>query len=361
MIMDNFLPFDTVSLDEDGGAIVIIDQTRLPNSIEYLRLKDQQEIWYAIKTLQVRGAPAIGVCAAFGAYLAARNSAAAGYAGLLSDFKRAMEYLNSARPTAVNLSWALKRMYGCLIKNESRPIPEIVDCLRTEALAIREEDIAVCRSIGEHGVKLLHDGCGILTHCNAGMLGTVRYGTATAPVYVAHERGMHIRVYADETRPLLQGARLTAFELQSAGIDVTLQCDNMASWTMGKGLIDIVLVGCDRVAMNGDVANKIGTSLVAIAAKHYGIPFYVCAPTSTIDPMCRSGDEIVIEQRPAEEVTELWYKERIAPEGVKVLNPAFDVTDHTLISGIITEYGILYPPYETSLRGGALEQGRSRY
>ncbi|MCR4902446.1 MAG: S-methyl-5-thioribose-1-phosphate isomerase, partial [Butyrivibrio sp.] len=215
---------------------------------------------------------------------------------------------------------------------------------------IKAEDIEVCRLIGENGLSLVKKGDGILTHCNAGQLATCKYGTATAPIYLGHERGYDFKVFADETRPLLQGARLTAFELMSAGVDVTLICDNMSASVMKKGLVNAVFVGCDRVAANGDAANKIGTSVVATVAARYGVPFYVCAPSSTIDINTPTGDDINIEQRKPEEVTEMWYKERMAPENVKVYNPAFDVTDNELIAGIVTEYGVLRPPYDKAIK-----------
>ena len=215
---------------------------------------------------------------------------------------------------------------------------------------MKREDIRVCKEIGEYGLTLVKPGDGILTHCNAGQLATCRYGTATAPIYLGQERGYHFRVFADETRPLLQGARLTAYELQSAGVDVTLICDNMSATVMKNGWINAVFVGCDRVAANGDTANKIGTSVVATVAARYHVPVYICAPTSTIDLNTRTGRDIKIEQRKPEEVTEMWYRERMAPEGVKVFNPAFDVTDHDLIAGIVTEYGIARAPYTESLK-----------
>ena len=244
-------------------------------------------------------------------------------------------------------------------QNKEKPVAEIKNILFEEADKIREEDVQISRNIGEIGFGLLRDlkkdgkEIGIMTHCNAGTLATAKYGTATAPMYIALEhgwKGSDMHVYCDETRPLLQGARLTAFELHSAGIDVTLICDNMASSVMKKGWIDAVFVGCDRVAANGDTANKIGTSGVGILAKYYGVPMYICAPTSTIDMNCQTGKDIHIEERPAEEITEMWYKERMAPDGVKTFNPAFDVTDHECIAGIITEYGIAYPPFEESLK-----------
>ena len=227
---------------------------------------------------------------------------------------------------------------------------EIIDILHAEAIEIREEDIRVCKAIGEYGLSLVKPGDGLLTHCNAGQLATVKYGTATAPMYLGHERGYNFRIFADETRPLLQGARLTAFELQSAGMDVTLICDNMSNMVMRNGWVNAIFVGCDRVAANGDVANKIGTSIVATVAKRYNIPFYVCAPTSTIDMNTPTGNEIKIEERKPEEVTEMWYKNRMAPDDVKVFNPAFDVTDNDLVTGIITEYGIAKAPYNESLK-----------
>ena len=256
----------------------------------------------------------------------------------------------------MNLFWALERMERTARENARLPIPELKERLFAEAHRIREEDVQISRNIGRIGLGLLHHGDGILTHCNAGTLATAKYGTATAPIYLALEQGWQdLRVYCDETRPLLQGARLTAFEMQAAGVDTTLLCDNMASLLMKRGKVNIIFVGCDRVARNGDAANKIGTSGVAILARHYGIPFYVCAPSSTIDMSIADGDGIPIEERAAEEVTEMWYKERMAPEGVKVFNPAFDVTDHSLITGIITEKGLCRAPYEDAFRALGIE------
>ncbi len=359
------LEYETVALDTDTDELVIIDQTLLPGKTELIRLKTAQEIWDAIYLLRVRGAPAIGVAAAMGIYILAKQiavengmldeAAAAAhsadiYKAFYAEFTKQKEYLNSARPTAVNLSWALERMDRLCQSMEGKPIPDILDALQKEALEIKAEDIRVCKAIGEYGLSLVKPGDGILTHCNAGQLATCKYGTATAPIYLGHERGYNFKVFADETRPLLQGARLTAYELHSAGVDVTLICDNMASTVMKNGWVNAVFVGCDRVAANGDAANKIGTSGVAAIAKYYGVPVYICAPTSTIDMNTPTGAEIKIEQRPAGEVTEMWYKERMAPEGVKVFNPAFDVTDHELIAGIVTEYGIARAPYTDSLK-----------
>jgi methylthioribose-1-phosphate isomerase len=241
-------------------------------------------------------------------------------------------------------------MEGVDKAHQGEDVRVIKEALHQEALTIRDEDIEVCRRIGEYGLTLVQPGNGILTHCNAGKLATIRYGTATAPVYLGEEQGYHFRVFCDETRPLLQGARLTAFELQESGVDTTLICDNMSAMVMKNGWVDAVFVGCDRVAANGDAANKIGTSVVAAVAKQYGVPVYICAPTSTIDMATPTGDDIVIEERSPEEVTEMWYEKRMAPEGVKVFNPAFDVTDHSLIAGIVTEYGIARAPYDVSLQ-----------
>ena len=359
------LEYETVALDTDTDELVIIDQTLLPGKTELIRLKTAQEIWDAIYLLRVRGAPAIGVAAAMGIYILAKQIAVENgmldevaaaahsadiYKAFYAEFTKQKEYLNSARPTAVNLSWALERMDRLCQSMEGKPIPDILDALQKEALEIKAEDIRVCKAIGEYGLSLVKPGDGILTHCNAGQLATCKYGTATAPIYLGHERGYNFKVFADETRPLLQGARLTAYELHSAGVDVTLICDNMASTVMKNGWVNAVFVGCDRVAANGDAANKIGTSGVAAIAKYYGVPVYICAPTSTIDMNTPTGAEIKIEQRPAGEVTEMWYKERMAPEGVKVFNPAFDVTDHELIAGIVTEYGVARAPYTESLK-----------
>ena len=346
----NIMEYETVALDDEGSALVILDQTKLPGSAELLSLHTGEEIWDAIYLLKVRGAPAIGVAAAFGIYLLAKGIETEDYDTFYAAFCRHKEYLNSARPTAVNLSWALNRMEKVCTDHRTPPVAGIQETLQAEAIALKEEDIRVCRAIGEHGLTLVKPGDGILTHCNAGQLATCRYGTATAPVYLGQERGYHFRVFADETRPLLQGARLTAYELYASGVDVTLICDNMSATVMRNGWVNAVFVGCDRVAANGDTANKIGTSVVAAVAQRYHVPVYVCAPTSTIDMNTLTGADITIEQRPAHEVTDMWYEKPMAPAGVKVFNPAFDVTDHDLIAGIVTEYGIARAPYTESLR-----------
>lgn len=358
----NIMEYETVDLDDEDLSVVIIDQTKLPGTVEIIKLYTAREIWDAIYLLKVRGAPAIGVAAAFGIYVLAKgmskedsvkNADGQGdFEIFYRKFKEQKDYLNSSRPTAVNLSWALNRMEEICLKagrEEKKPVEEVVEILHREAVAIKEEDIRVCKAIGEFGLSLVKPGDGILTHCNAGQLATSKYGTATAPIYLGQERGYHFRVFADETRPLLQGARLTAYELHASGVDVTLICDNMSATVMKNGWVNAVFVGCDRVAANGDAANKIGTSVVAAVAKRYGVPFYVCAPTSTIDYDTLTGDEIKIEERPAEEVTKMWYKEPMAPEGIKVFNPAFDVTDNELITAIVTEYGIARAPFKESL------------
>ncbi len=345
----------TVRLPEDRESIDILDQTLLPGTLKRINLHTKEEVWDAIKKLKVRGAPAIGVSAAYGIAVLANKFATDDYDEFYKEFKELKDYLASSRPTAVNLFWALNRMDDKAKELKGEPVSKIKEILFEEAQKIRDEDVAISRNIGELGFGLLKelkkDGkeIGILTHCNAGTIATAKYGTATAPMYTALEhgwKGSDMHVYCDETRPLLQGARLTAFELHNAGIKTTLQCDNMASMLMKQGKIDIIFVGCDRVAKNGDSANKIGTSGLAILAKHYGIPFYICAPSSTIDLKTATGNDIPIEMRDPEEVTTMWYKERMAPEGIDAFNPAFDFAEHDLITGIITEKGIAKAPFD---------------
>ena len=349
----------TVRLTPDRQALDILDQTLLPGTLKRIELHTKEEIWEAIRKLRVRGAPAIGISAAYGLAVTAAQIRTDNTADFLDGLHEIKEYLATSRPTAVNLFWALNRMEAAAQKNSGLNPEQIREILYEEAENIRNEDEAISRAIGEighgllAGIKKPGKTVGILTHCNAGTMCSAKYGTATAPMYISLEhgwKGEDMHVYCDETRPLLQGARLTAFELSSAGITTTLQCDNMASILMKSGKIDIIFVGCDRVARNGDAANKIGTSGVAILAKHYGIPFYVCAPSSTIDMDCPTGDQIPIEMRDPDEVTQMWYKERMAPENVDVYNPAFDVTDHRLITGIITEKGLFSGNYEEEFR-----------
>lgn len=343
------LNFQSVRLDDEKSRLVILDQTSLPNHTRYLELETVEDVWQAIYKLQVRGAPAIGIAGAYGAYLGVKHSKATNYEDFYNEFMKVKERLASSRPTAVNLFWALDRMEDCLKRNKDKSVGEIKIALKNEAQSIRDEDEEVCKAIGEYSLSLLKPGMGILTHCNAGTIATAKYGTALAPLYLGAERGYDFKVFADETRPLLQGARLTTWELKEAGIDVTLISDSMASIVMKNGWIDAVLVGCDRVAYNGDTANKIGTSGLAILAKEYRIPFYVHAPLSTIDLKTKTGKDIHIELRPGEEIYKTWYEKPMAPEGIKTYNPAFDVTDAKYITAIITEKGIAYPPYEESL------------
>ena len=345
----NIMSYETVALDDEQSALVILDQTKLPYEVEVLHLTEQKDIWDAIYLLKVRGAPAIGVAGGFGVYLAAKRIQADNYDEFYAQFKKAKEYLDSSRPTAVNLSWALNRMEKVVTDNKDKPIPEIKELLHKECVAIKDEDVWMCRQIGEYGLSLIKDGDGILTHCNAGQLATSKYGTALAPIHLGRERGMNFRVFTDETRPLLQGARLSSFELQADGVDTTVICDNMASQVMKNGWVQACFVGCDRVAANGDTANKIGTSGVAILAKHYGIPVYTLGPTSTIDMNCPDGAHIPIELRDGDEIKNLWYEKPMALPEVKCFNPSFDVTDHELLTGIVTEKGICYPPFNESL------------
>lgn len=351
---------ENVSWTEDGRGVRIVDQTLLPGELVMRELYTLAEMEEAIRNLRVRGAPAIGMFAAYS--LAALLSSEIGESP--ENFrKKQREYtrvLNASRPTAVNLSWALERMRRCTRRYEGGSAKDIVMALFAEAEAIKREDQDMCRRISEAGLSVLRDGDGILTHCNAGPLATSQYGTALGPILLGTERGMTFHVYADETRPLLQGARLTAWELQEADVNVTLICDNMASSVMAQGRIHACLVGCDRVAANGDTANKIGTSGVAILAHYYGIPFYVLGPTSTLDLSCPSGVQIPIELRDPEEIRSLHYKRPMAPEGVHCYNPAFDVTDHSLITAIITEEGICRPPYTESLAGAVQAANRRR-
>lgn len=339
-----------VQLNENETKVVILDQTKLPLEEVYLELGTAKQMYEAIYHLQVRGAPAIGIFAGYAIYCLARQIEETDTERFFAQFQKQKKYLNASRPTAVNLSWALNRMEQVVKRSLSEPVPSILEKLNAECKAIQKEDIAMCKAISEYGLSLLKDGDGILTHCNAGPLATSCYGTALGPFILGKERGMQFQVFADETRPLLQGARLTSYELWKHGVDVTLICDNMAGMVMKNGWVNACFVGCDRVAANGDTANKIGTSQVAILANYYGIPFYVLGPSSTIDRDCKDGSEIIIELREEIEIKEKFYKKAMAPEGVKCYNPAFDVTDHSLIAGIVTEKGICRAPYTESLR-----------
>lgn len=334
---------DTVWLDEESNALMYIDQTRLPGETVVCSCTDAFDLFNVIKRLSVRGAPAIGVGAAIGLYAAAYRFEDETEEGFIYSLKKSADFVNGSRPTAVNLSWALKRMVCAAEKARGNGVPALKAALKDEARAIFDEDIKTCKSIGTYGESLIPEGGRVLTHCNAGALAAVRYGTALAPIYIASEKGRKIKVYADETRPLLQGARLTAFELADNGIDVTLICDNMSASLMAKGEVDCIFVGADRVAANGDTANKIGTLGVAVLAKHFGVPFYVCAPFSTIDFSCKSGNDIVIEQRDKGEVTDMFFKSKMTHKDASVYNPAFDITPAELITAIVTEKGV-FPP-----------------
>jgi methylthioribose-1-phosphate isomerase len=340
---------DNIRLSSDESEVIIIDQTKLPGTAEYLRLKTAAEMRKAIMTLQVRGAPAIGIFAAYALYVLARSIPKD--ADFLKTLKEIKNALNSTRPTAVNLNHALERMMAAS-KKAGRTRAKILKALGDECRQIQHEDVAVCRSIAEYALTLVKDKWGIMTYCNAGPLATSRYGTALSGIFLGHERGYKFRVYCCETRPLMQGARLTAYELSEAGINTTLICDNMASRVMSEGKVQACFVGCDRVAANGDTANKIGTSMVAVLAKHYKIPFYVFCPTSTLDLSCKSGKDIVIETRDQAEIHTGYFRERLAPdnESIKIYNPSFDVTPADLITAIVTENGICKPPFGDSLK-----------
>lgn len=339
---------DNVRLSDDGRAVRILDQSLLPNETIYLELQTPEALYEAIATLRVRGAPAIGIFAGYALYVLALQTKATSYADFLAECQKNRDYLNSSRPTAVNLRHMLNRVLAVVQSMPCADIPAIQAAMGQMAKAIHEEDIAMCTAISEYGLSLVKAGDGILTHCNAGPLATSRYGTGLGPLFLAQERGIPLHAFCDETRPLLQGARLTAYELQRAGIDCTLICDNMASLVMKQGKINACFVGCDRVARNGDTANKIGTSGVAILAKHYGIPFYVLGPSSTIDFTCPDGDHIPIELRDGAEIKEKFFSKPSSLPEVKCYNPAFDVTDHELITAIVTEKGICYPPFAES-------------
>jgi methylthioribose-1-phosphate isomerase len=324
------------------GHLRLVDQTRLPVELIEIDCRDVEAVWEAIKTLRVRGAPAIGVAAAYGVCLGVKGATGGGEATFFRRLQETADRLATSRPTAVNLFWALERMKRAAERFRGRPTAEIAAALLAEARAIHEEDRQMCRAIGRHGAKLLRDGQGVLTHCNAGGLATSDYGTALAVFFAAAESGKTLHVYADETRPLLQGARLTAWELQQRGIDVTLICDSMAAQVMREGRVQAVVTGADRIAANGDTANKIGTYGVAVLAAAHKIPFYVAAPSSTFDLSIQSGAEIPIEERDPREITH-GFGRQTAPEGVAVYNPAFDVTPAELIAAIICERGVIRP------------------
>ena len=331
------------------GELYLLDQTRLPGEIIEERQSSAAQVCASIKQLKVRGAPAIGIAGAYGLVIALRDKLHLDRDSFITEMRNQADYLEAARPTGVNLRWALRRMVQRGLETAGADPGRIHSELLAEAVRIHDEDRRLCRSIGAAGRPLIKQGMGILTHCNAGLLATSELGTATAPMYLAHREGIDFSVFVDETRPLLQGARLTSWELLQAGIDVTLICDNMAATMMAQGKIDLVITGSDRVAANGDAANKIGTLGLAVMARHFNIPFYVAIPYSSIDLDAASGKDIPIEERAPDEVTH-WGGHRTAPEDVKAGNPAFDVTPNDLITGIITERGILRSPYDESIR-----------
>jgi methylthioribose-1-phosphate isomerase len=331
------MPVETIAWDK--GKIKFVDQTLLPHRFKIVRTDDLKRLWRAIKRLEIRGAPAIGIAGALGVVIGVKDSAAKDFAKFFRELKKIAAYLGSSRPTAVNLFWALERMEEAAYRSRALPVARIKSALISEALEIIAEDKANCRRMARYGAGLVRKGARILTHCNAGGLATADYGTALGVLFEAKRQKKNIKVYVDETRPLLQGARLTTWELMRERIDTTLICDNMAAGLMAKRMIDIVIVGADRIALNGDAANKVGTYNLAVLAKYHKIPFYVVAPMSTFDFRIKSGRGIPIEERPGDEVRTALGKS-IAPKNVKAYNPAFDVTPHGLITAIITEKGI---------------------
>lgn len=337
------------TLKWENGYLVILDQTLLPGEIIYKKLLTIEEVWEAIYSLRVRGAPAIGVAAVYGALTGLADKTGLPVAKFKALFKKQAEYLGTSRPTGVNLRRGLDLMLKCMQSSTSAGSHKLYEELLAEAVRIHAEDIELCENIGVYGAELIKDGMGILTHCNAGALATTGIGTALAPMYKAIEKGLKFKVYADETRPLLQGARLTAWELKQSGVDVTLICDNMAAYIMSRKMTDIVITGCDRVAANGDGANKIGTLGVAVLAKYYGVPFYMACPSSSIDFLCANAEDIPVEMRDSDEVRK-FHGVYASPADVNVYNPSFDVTPASLITGYITEKGLVRPPYDINLK-----------
>ncbi len=336
------------SIQWKDDQLTIIDQTKLPGKEEYIELKTAEDVWEAIRALKVRGAPAIGITGAYGLYLAVRGVETDRFDEFISESKKAADYLNSSRPTAVNLSWALSHILKKLDEKKELPVSALKDLILKTAIEIHDEDRQLCRQIGEHGQELIPDGARILTHCNTGGLATGQYGTAFSVIYHAHQHGKVKQVWVDETRPLLQGARLTTWELQKAGIPFSLNIDSAAGFLMQQNLVDLVIIGADRITANGDAANKIGSYSLSVLANAHNIPFYVAAPYSTIDMNLATGDLIEIEQREAAEVTQVGNS-KTAPDDIEVFNPAFDVTPHQNIAAIITEKGIIYPDFEKNL------------
>jgi len=331
------------------GKIKLIDQTKLPHSLEYIYINNIRDLWQAIRTMKIRGAPALGAAAGLGVYLGIKDSKAKNFGEFSKELERVARYLAVSRPTARNLFWGLERMCGIAVKNKEKPVPVIKRLFFKEAQKIIEEDRRACRRIGDYGAKLIGNNDTILTICNAGILATIDYGTALGVIYRAKEKGRKFQVYACETRPLLQGSRLTAWELKKNGVDVTIICDNMAAALMRQGKITKVIVGADRIALNGDTANKVGTYNLAILSRYHNIPFYAAAPAFTFDPDMKVGKDIPIEERAGDEVRTILFRREVAPLSIKVFNPAFDVTEHNLITAIITDKGIIKPPYNKNI------------
>jgi methylthioribose-1-phosphate isomerase len=338
--------FKTVDYKENRA--IFIDQTKLPAEEVYVECFDYKSVAAAIKNMVVRGAPAIGVAAAFGIALGVKKLESTDFDGFYSEVEKICQVLADTRPTAVNLFWAIDRMKSLIREHKKSGIDQIKQIVEEEAVRIMEEDIAICKKMGDFGEKLIEDGDTVLTHCNAGALATAGYGTALGVIRAAWEKGKKIKVFADETRPFLQGMRLTAWELHKDNIPVRLITDNMAGYFMKKGDVQKIVVGADRIAANGDVANKIGTYTVAVLAREHKIPFYVAAPISTLDMKAKTGEDICIEERDPSEITHLCGK-RMAPDGIEIKNPAFDITPHRLVGAIITEKGIVKAPYDKNL------------
>jgi len=338
------------TIDWKNGKVRIIDQTQLPQKLVYLNIDKIEDLWRAIKTMQVRGAPALGAAAALGMYLGIRNYPGVDWSGFSRKLNAVARYISSSRPTARNLFWGMERVYGVALKNNKQPVSKIKQIILKEGKRIMQEDISSCRKIGFYGAQLLKHNSRVLTICNAGILATIDYGTALGVIYSACAQNKKIKVFSCETRPLLQGSRLSAWELYKQGVDVTMIADNTAASLMAQGKVDLVIAGADRIAANGDSANKIGTLNLAILCKYHKIPFYIAAPGSTFDFRIKSGREIKIEMRNTGEVTNILFKKRIAPAGVNAINPAFDVTAHQLISAIITDKGVIRPPYIENIR-----------
>ena len=330
--------------------IRIIDQTKLPLELEYLYLEDLKSLWQAIRQMRIRGAPALGAAAALGVYLGIKDTKAKNFYLFSRELDRVVKYLATCRPTARNLFWALERIRNVVFKNKEKPIPFLKNLIFKEANRIILEDRTACRKIGDYGAGLLKNKDTVLTICNAGILATIDYGTALGVIYQAKEKRKLIKVYACETRPMLQGARLTTWELRKKGIDVTLICDNTAATLMQKKRINAVITGADRIALNGDAANKIGTYNLAVLSAYHRIPFYIAAPISSFDFRIKNGKDIPIEERKREEVTELFFKKPVAEKNIKVFNPVFDVTPHNLITAIITDKGVIKPPYQKNIK-----------